>query len=70
MLEVTPEGITDSINEEGEKGDRDLILDVFQIELTRGVAYLAYIGGFIVGVILSFFFRRPLKAGRSGAAWN
>jgi hypothetical protein len=27
MLGVTPEGITDSINEGGEKGDRDLILD-------------------------------------------
>jgi membrane associated rhomboid family serine protease len=35
-----------------------------------GVAYLAHIGGFIAGVILSFFFRHPLKAGRSGAAWN
>ncbi len=35
-----------------------------------GVAYLAHIGGFIAGLILSFFFRRPLKANRSGAAWN
>jgi membrane associated rhomboid family serine protease len=35
-----------------------------------GVAYLAHIGGFIAGLILSFFFRRPLKAKRSGAVWN
>jgi rhomboid family protein len=35
-----------------------------------GVAYLAHIGGFIAGLTLSFFFRRPLKAKRNGAAWN
>ncbi|MBO0724928.1 MAG: rhomboid family intramembrane serine protease, partial [Blastocatellia bacterium] len=35
-----------------------------------GVAYLAHIGGFIAGLTLSFFFRRPLKANRSGSAWN
>ena len=33
-----------------------------------GVAYLAHIGGFTAGLILSFFFRRPLKAKRGAAA--
>jgi membrane associated rhomboid family serine protease len=35
-----------------------------------GVAYLAHIGGFIAGLILSFFFRRPLKAERGDRAWS
>jgi membrane associated rhomboid family serine protease len=35
-----------------------------------GVAYLAHIGGFIAGVVLSFFFRRPIKAERGDRAWS
>jgi rhomboid family protein len=35
-----------------------------------GVAYLAHIGGFIAGLILSFFFRRPLKAEPGNRAWS
>jgi membrane associated rhomboid family serine protease len=34
------------------------------------VAYLAHIGGFIAGVILSFFFRRPIKAERGDKVWS